>query len=130
MSFTPAGRCSMSSTPVGALLMVGTFGDPQAEGSMAIFSSREAHDLVAWDVAHVLGESPAVAEGIDYLPVAATPEGVGEGVENSATLLRPDVPLRRAPRVADDDVGADLHGRIRWLSPNSCQRYPCSSAAS
>ncbi|HYY04955.1 MAG TPA: hypothetical protein VE997_00155 [Candidatus Limnocylindria bacterium] len=32
----------MSSTPVGALLMVGTFGDPQAEGSMAIFSSREA----------------------------------------------------------------------------------------
>ena len=26
----------------GALLMVGTFGDPQAEGSMAIFSSREA----------------------------------------------------------------------------------------
>jgi len=26
----------------GELLMVGTFGDPQEEGSMAIFSSREA----------------------------------------------------------------------------------------
>jgi uncharacterized protein YciI len=26
----------------GDLLMVGTFGDPQAEGSMAIFASREA----------------------------------------------------------------------------------------
>jgi uncharacterized protein len=34
----------------GTLLMVGTFGDPQAEGSMAIFSTREAaEEFVAGD---------------------------------------------------------------------------------
>jgi uncharacterized protein len=32
----------------GTLLMVGTFGDPQAEGSMSIFTTREAaEDFVA-----------------------------------------------------------------------------------
>jgi len=39
------------------LLMVGTFGDPQAEGSMAIFASREgAESFVAGD--------PFVREGV------------------------------------------------------------------
>jgi uncharacterized protein YciI len=34
----------------GSLLMVGTFGDPQAEGSMAIFATREAaEEFVAGD---------------------------------------------------------------------------------
>jgi uncharacterized protein len=34
----------------GDLLMVGTFGDPQAQGSMAIFSTREAaEEFVAGD---------------------------------------------------------------------------------
>jgi uncharacterized protein YciI len=34
----------------GALLMVGTFGDPQAQGSMAIFGSRDAAEaFVAGD---------------------------------------------------------------------------------
>ena len=34
----------------GQLLMVGTFGDPQAEGSMAIFASRQgAEEFVAGD---------------------------------------------------------------------------------
>jgi uncharacterized protein len=34
----------------GTLLMVGTFGDPQKEGSMAIFTSREAaEEFVAGD---------------------------------------------------------------------------------
>ena len=34
----------------GVLLMVGTFGDPQAQGSMAIFTTREAADeFVAGD---------------------------------------------------------------------------------
>ncbi len=31
----------------GGLLMIGTFGDPQAEGSMAIFSSRESAEEFA-----------------------------------------------------------------------------------
>lgn len=31
----------------GSLLMIGTFGDPQAEGSMAIFTSREAAEEFA-----------------------------------------------------------------------------------
>ncbi len=31
----------------GSLLMIGTFGDPQNEGSMAIFSSREAAEAFA-----------------------------------------------------------------------------------
>lgn len=31
----------------GELLMVGTFGDPQAQGSMSIFSSREAAEEFA-----------------------------------------------------------------------------------
>lgn len=31
----------------GTLLMIGTFGDPQAEGSMAIFTSREAAEEFA-----------------------------------------------------------------------------------
>jgi len=35
----------------GSLLMVGTFGDPQAEGSMAIFATREAaEEFVAGDL--------------------------------------------------------------------------------
>jgi len=39
------------------LLMVGTFGDPQAEGSMAVFASREgAESFVAGD--------PFVREGV------------------------------------------------------------------
>jgi uncharacterized protein YciI len=34
----------------GSLLMVGTFGDPQTEGSMAIFATREAaEEFVAGD---------------------------------------------------------------------------------
>jgi uncharacterized protein YciI len=34
----------------GVLLMVGTFGDPQAQGSMAIFTTREAaEEFVAGD---------------------------------------------------------------------------------
>ena len=41
----------------GVLLMVGTFGDPQAEGSMAIFTTREAaEEFVAGD--------PFVLEGV------------------------------------------------------------------
>jgi uncharacterized protein YciI len=41
----------------GELLMVGTFGDPQAEGSMAIFRTREgADEFVAGD--------PFVREGV------------------------------------------------------------------
>ena len=41
----------------GELLMVGTFGDPQAEGSMAIFRTREgAEEFVAGD--------PFVREGV------------------------------------------------------------------
>jgi uncharacterized protein len=41
----------------GDLVMVGTFGDPQAEGSMAIFSAREAAErFVAGD--------PFVTEGV------------------------------------------------------------------
>jgi uncharacterized protein YciI len=41
----------------GTLLMVGTFGDPQAEGSMAIFTTREAAE------AFVAGD-PFVLEGV------------------------------------------------------------------
>ena len=33
----------------GELLMVGTFGDPQAQGSMAIFSTREAAEAFVAD---------------------------------------------------------------------------------
>ena len=33
----------------GLLLMLGTFGDPQAEGSMAVFSTREAAEQFAKD---------------------------------------------------------------------------------
>lgn len=38
----------------GALLMVGTFGDPQAEGSMAIFTTRAAAEEFAEDDPFVL----------------------------------------------------------------------------
>jgi uncharacterized protein YciI len=38
----------------GTLLMVGTFGDPQAEGSMAIFTSRAAAEEFAEDDPFVL----------------------------------------------------------------------------
>ena len=44
---------------------------------------------------------------------------------DAAALLgaqRLRVPGRRAIGVADNDVRGDVHGRIRWLSPNSCQR--------
>jgi uncharacterized protein len=41
----------------GTLLMVGTFGDPQAEGSMAIFSTREAAEEFVKD-------DPFVLEGV------------------------------------------------------------------
>ena len=41
----------------GDLLMVGTFGDPQAQGSMAIFASREAAEEFA-------GGDPFVLEGV------------------------------------------------------------------
>lgn len=41
----------------GTLLMIGTFGDPQAEGAMAIFTTREAAE------AFVAGD-PFVAEGV------------------------------------------------------------------
>jgi hypothetical protein len=41
----------------GQLLMVGTFGDPQTEGSMAVFATREgAEEFVAGD--------PFVREGV------------------------------------------------------------------
>jgi uncharacterized protein YciI len=39
----------------GDLLMVGTFGDPQAEGSMGIFTSREAVEEFVKDDPFVLG---------------------------------------------------------------------------
>jgi uncharacterized protein YciI len=42
----------------GTLLMVGTFGDPQAEGSMAIFTTRAAAEEFA-------GEDPFVLNGVD-----------------------------------------------------------------
>jgi uncharacterized protein YciI len=38
----------------GDLLLVGTFADPQSQGSMAIFSSREAADAFAADDPFVL----------------------------------------------------------------------------
>jgi uncharacterized protein len=38
----------------GDLLMVGTFGDPQAQGSMAIFASREAAEEFVRDDPFVL----------------------------------------------------------------------------
>jgi uncharacterized protein YciI len=38
----------------GELLMVGTFGDPQREGSMAIFTTREAAEAFAIDDPFVL----------------------------------------------------------------------------
>jgi uncharacterized protein YciI len=38
----------------GTLLMVGTFGDPQAEGSMAIFTTRAAAEEFAEDDPFVL----------------------------------------------------------------------------
>jgi uncharacterized protein YciI len=41
----------------GDLLLLGTFGDPQAEGSMAVFRSREAAEEFA-------GGDPFVLEGI------------------------------------------------------------------
>jgi uncharacterized protein len=41
----------------GALLMVGPFGDPQAEGSMAIFTSREAAE-------EFVAEDPFVLNGV------------------------------------------------------------------
>jgi hypothetical protein len=39
----------------GELLMIGTFGNPQAEGSMAIFTSRETAEQFATDDPFVLG---------------------------------------------------------------------------
>jgi len=39
----------------GVLLAVGTFGDPQEQGSMAIFTTREAADEFARDDPFVLG---------------------------------------------------------------------------
>ncbi|MEN3280983.1 MAG: uncharacterized protein V7607_2123 [Solirubrobacteraceae bacterium] len=39
----------------GTLLGVGTFGDPQSQGSMAIFASREAAEEFARDDPFVLG---------------------------------------------------------------------------
>jgi uncharacterized protein YciI len=41
----------------GDLLMVGTFGDPQAEGSMAVFRSREAAE-------EFVREDPFVLNGV------------------------------------------------------------------
>jgi uncharacterized protein YciI len=41
----------------GDLLLVGTFGDPQAEGSMAIFASREAAEAF-------VAEDPFVLNGV------------------------------------------------------------------
>jgi uncharacterized protein YciI len=41
----------------GALLMVGTFGDPQEEGSMAVFTTREAAEEFA-------KEDPFVLNGV------------------------------------------------------------------
>lgn len=41
----------------GTLLMVGTFGDPQAEGSMAIFTTREAAE-------EFVREDPFVLNGV------------------------------------------------------------------
>ena len=39
----------------GDLLLVGTFGDPQAEGSMAVFGSRQAAEEFVRDDPFVLG---------------------------------------------------------------------------
>lgn len=41
----------------GALLMIGTFGDPQEEGSMAVFTTREAAEEFA-------KEDPFVLNGV------------------------------------------------------------------
>jgi uncharacterized protein len=41
----------------GELLMVGTFGDPQAQGSMAVFSTREAAE-------EFVSEDPFVLNGV------------------------------------------------------------------
>ena len=41
----------------GSLLMVGAFGDPQAEGSMAIFTTREAAEAF-------VAEDPFVLNGV------------------------------------------------------------------
>jgi uncharacterized protein YciI len=35
-------RAAMSSTPNGTLLMSGPFGNPQEEGAMSVFTTREA----------------------------------------------------------------------------------------
>jgi hypothetical protein len=48
---------SRSSATAETLLLVGTFGDPQAEGSMAVFGSREAAEEFVRD-------DPFVNEGV------------------------------------------------------------------
>jgi hypothetical protein len=54
----PAHRARLDEfEAAGTLLLVGTFGDPQAQGSMAIFSTREAAE------AFVAGD-PFVREGV------------------------------------------------------------------
>ena len=54
----PAHRARLDEfEAAGTLLLVGTFGDPQAQGSMAIFTTREAAE------AFVAGD-PFVREGV------------------------------------------------------------------
>jgi uncharacterized protein len=54
----PAHRARLDEfEAAGTLLLVGTFGDPQAQGSMAIFTTREAAE------AFVAGD-PFVHEGV------------------------------------------------------------------
>ncbi len=54
----PAHRARLDEfEAAGTLLLVGTFGDPQAQGSMAVFSTREAAE------AFVAGD-PFVREGV------------------------------------------------------------------
>ena len=50
----------------GDLLLVGTFGDPQAEGSMAIFTSRDAAEEFVRDDPFVLNGVVAAHEVRDW----------------------------------------------------------------
>jgi hypothetical protein len=57
----------------GDLLMVGTFGDPQAQGSMSIFRSREAAEEFAEDDPFVLNGVVRCWEVRDWEEVLTEP---------------------------------------------------------
>jgi hypothetical protein len=57
-TYFPAHRAHLESFHAqGTLLLVGPFGDPQAEGSMSVFSTREAAEAFA-------GGDPFVTNGL------------------------------------------------------------------